>query len=256
MYAWSKTRWMKLKPTETKTVRSNPSIRLMGTVVTDKNKTYSVWQDVSVLPTAKCVTNLHHVFNRFVLYRPVYVISKDGSCPPTNKDDRLPSSPSPKERTRQKVLHAFRKSLGCFEPPDGSRRQCTDTMAPFPDRSVQTESTISTWEAKTSLFTDQKPTTSGTQSTKIHSGYQQATAEQSDCDSISEGEDPSYCSEFGGRLDPTSRGGDSFIQLPASARSVRHSKHGSGRYKSKDNNSSLSTYLSDSDTDISGVDDS
>lgn len=242
MYVWSKTRWMKLEPTETKTVRSNPSIRLMGTLITDKNKTYSVWQDVSVLPTAKCVTNLHHVFNRFVLYRPVYVVSKDGTCPPTNKDDRLPSSPSPKERTRQKVLHAFRKSLGCFEAPDGSRRRCTDSVAPFPDRSVQTESTITTWEAKPSLFTDPKPTTSGTQSTKILSGYNHATVEQSDCDSISEGENPSCCR------------GDSSIQLPASARSIKHSKHGLGRDKSKDNDSSFSTYLSDSDTGISGDD--
>lgn len=112
MYTWCKTRWSKLARNEEKIVKRSKIIHLLGSVCDKKQNVYSIYQDMTVLPTVKCVTNLHEMFDRYVLYRPIYVESKNGCCPPTTKSARIPSSPSPSELHHAAALQSFERSLG------------------------------------------------------------------------------------------------------------------------------------------------
>ena len=160
-YSWSKTRWTQLSSTEASKLKHNRNICLLGTIITEKKKTFNIYQDIRVLPTAKCVTNLHKMFNRFVVYRPVYVESLDGTCPPTSRDDRVPRSPSLQARRRAEVMLQFQQALGSSNPA-AAVGPSTDSMVPR----TMSPNAASSVSSLTSLVTTAKRVCRGSQLTK------------------------------------------------------------------------------------------
>ena len=154
MYSWSKTRWVQLSSKESKLLTTNTSVRVIGRLRVRDQTEYTIYQDITVLPTAKCVTNLHRMFNRFVLYRPVYVLSSDGSCPPTSRDDRVAHSPTAQEIQREKLKLGFRSALGyASKPKHAQHPQYTDAMQPYTLVSNTHSSDMSLTSAFTSSHT-------------------------------------------------------------------------------------------------------
>lgn len=144
MFVWSKTRWTPLTEQETKEVRRQKFVRQIGCMkATKTNGRYHLMQDIQVMPQAKCITNLHHMFNQYVLYRPLYVWSSDGRRPPTSRDDRQPASPTPEDKRRATVLQQLEKALGQIDAVDPTKA-CTDSLDPLPLSPNQTSS-VSTY---------------------------------------------------------------------------------------------------------------